>query len=387
MFFFFLSQEKTMRSLKELRRRRWAGFTLVELLVVIAIVGVLVALLLPAVQAAREAARRSQCLSHLKQFGIGLLNYHDTFRSFPPRRGGTDSTTIASDPNRVGANYDRLSAFIPLLPYIEQQGMADQISAGGTTSNGTAIPPGGPSAWHSNTGSSGIYVPWAQQLKIVLCPSDKPVLGGNNAKHSYAFSVGDSGGTVNMNSATSQLRGVFGMSKTCVSLQLVQDGTSTTIAMSERTWGNNLGVTTASGQDVRTATAHSIALVMTNPGSCYAQAVGTQFVGVQIKGRFGALWTDGQMERVGFTTILPPNAPSCTNNSDGNADATGGVYSPSSFHNGGVNALMVDGAVRFINHNINCGNLSAAPVTVGQSPYGVWGAIGSVDGKEAQGDL
>ncbi|MCA9201485.1 MAG: DUF1559 domain-containing protein, partial [Planctomycetales bacterium] len=100
------------------------GFTLVELLVVIAIIGVLVAMLLPAVQAAREAARRSDCSNKLKQFGLALQNFHDTYKNFPP--GMTDDDT------------DNLGWGTYILPFIEQGNLYDQMSTVVTTSTPNA---------------------------------------------------------------------------------------------------------------------------------------------------------------------------------------------------------------------------------------------------------
>lgn len=126
---------------------RRSAFTLVELLVVIAIIGVLVALLLPAVQAAREAARRSQCVNNLKQLGLATHNYHDVYQAMPPRRGGTTGTFLdINGDNRGNINGGRLSAFVVLLPFYEQQAMYDQIKAGGGSPNSA---PHGRAAWQN----------------------------------------------------------------------------------------------------------------------------------------------------------------------------------------------------------------------------------------------
>ena len=102
-------------------RRQFDGFTLVELLVVIAIIAILIALLLPAVQAAREAARRTQCSNNMKQLGIALHNYHDTFGRIPGEGGVVGSS---GDPF---TNYEDLSHLVLLLPFMEQGPLFDAI--------------------------------------------------------------------------------------------------------------------------------------------------------------------------------------------------------------------------------------------------------------------
>jgi len=103
-------------------RQRRLAFTLVELLVVIAIIGILVGLLLPAIQAAREAARRTQCTNNLKQIGLGLQNYHDTYHSFP------FAWMVYLPGGSLGAGMNAQVWGVRILPFIEQQPLKDQYS-------------------------------------------------------------------------------------------------------------------------------------------------------------------------------------------------------------------------------------------------------------------
>ena len=105
------------------------GFTLVELLVVIAIIGVLVALLLPAVQAAREAARRNSCLNNEKQIGLALLNYETAHKKFPAGRHGCDGTRENLCGSQLPKDRSAKSAFVKILPYLEQQALHDILTS------------------------------------------------------------------------------------------------------------------------------------------------------------------------------------------------------------------------------------------------------------------
>lgn len=356
------------RCLLSLRRRPATGFTLVELLVVIAIIGILVALLLPAIQAAREAARRTECINNLKQLGIANHNYHDTFKSLVFRKGGTGTTGAVATANNCG----RLSGFIPLLPFIEQDAMYQGIMAGDAT-----YPPGGPAGW------SG-WTAWNQAPTALSCPSDATVFNSaaTTTKNNYAFSVGDMPSNNSRDSTT--VRGCFAYA-VGVRLADILDGTSNTIMMSERLKGS-MGITTvAAGQvESKVGTASAIAAITTSPIACYTTTDGKYFLaGTSVKSRFGSMWTDGQAERVAFNTVIAPNGPACVSTADVNADSTDGVYPPSSRHPGGVNAVLADGSTRFINESIDTGNLGVAQPMTGASNYGVWGALGSKDGGEA----
>ena len=124
------------KTLKRVRGARRIGFTLVELLVVIAIIGILVALLLPAVQMAREAGRRMQCSNHLKQLGLAAQNFHDVYKRFPPSQQGLviERDGVRTGPDHWNENWDGSVWSVPwlgvnsyLLPYMEQNIIHEEI--------------------------------------------------------------------------------------------------------------------------------------------------------------------------------------------------------------------------------------------------------------------
>jgi prepilin-type processing-associated H-X9-DG protein len=326
-----------------------------------------------------------QCGNNLKQIGLALHNYHDTFKTFPPRKGGTTGTFAGTARNNQ--NGGRLSAFVPLLPFYEQAPLYQTIQGGdpGSTNLGGPIAPGGPCAWCSwpNPPTAGYTVGgWDRSPINIQCPSDTTVFNavGNVRRNNYAFNIGDMvTNALNSNAP----RGVFGNTIGCTIAEIL-DGTSNTLVTSEHL-KVSFGISTVVAKQIKNGqgTATSIANITNTPNVCLTTSDGRYFnAGVAVKGMFGSLWTDGQAERVGFTTVLPPNAPGCTDDANGNADSVNVILPPSSNHPGGVNAGLADGSVRFIAETINCGNLGIAQPANGPSNYGVWGSMGSKAGGD-----
>ncbi len=344
---------------------RRKGFTLVELLVVIAIIGILIALLLPAVQAAREAARRSQCTNNLKQLGLALHTYHDTYNRF-----------CAIGFPMVGRNHG-LSGLVSLLPNMEQKALFDRIWAG-DPANG--IPPGGPNAEDS-------WAVWNVSPASLRCPSDYGKLDGNNQRlNNYCFSQGDDYQNM-LGNDPKNTRGIFGYD-IWYSMSSVQDGLSNTVAMSERLRQgfDEAPVSTARTVDHRMATVQISNLNSQPPSVVYGYTDGQYFLpGYTVRYRFGSRWVDGMPLHAACNTILPPNGPGAFFTRSGQPAADICLLPPSSAHPGGANVLFGDGSVRFISQTIDTGNLGVVQANDyrGPSNYGVWGALGSKAGNES----
>ncbi|MDR2171019.1 MAG: DUF1559 domain-containing protein [Planctomycetaceae bacterium] len=388
-------------------RRLFYGFTLVELLVVIAIIGVLIALLLPAVQAARETARRMSCSNNLHQIAIAVHNYHDQYRKNLPAGG----FAIRSND---GARR-RISGFVSLLASMEMTPLYEKIASGGFICQFNSDVQSGADAAGIDTVT---YM--TNSMSGLLCPSDNDgKRKGNNeqARTNYRFSYGDypvhfnvltaaapAAAMPNYGSSASTIccvdRGAFAPHQWNGS-QGITDGLSNTILMSERCIAgqNNrragVGII-ASGSGVPAAFANTVPAAVTSGTAvktCYDLKSGVNIAAsvsdANIVNWSGRRWSDGAIAFTGITTILPPNA---TSGLASNVEYSGGFISPSSYHSGGVQTSMADGSVRFISDGINYTNVYGASVTnagyntfmeFGKSYHGVWGALGTRAGGES----
>lgn len=298
-------------------RSRRRAFTLVELLVVIAIIGILVALLLPAIQAAREAARRSECGNKLKQLGVALHNYHDTYNLFPP--GWISQAGMPGG----GAGY-AWGWGTSILPFMEMQALPEQIRYGQITI-------------HSAAGNAAIRAEMQIPIPAYRCPSDtgpatnnwlsmnsqrlatSNYVGAHNSDHFYS-----SGGT---RAADHIQRGGMFHSQGGVRLADVLDGTSNTWMVGERKWqfyDNN-------GKALISAAAHAFGSVIEPHGHTwrrgYQMAVGVYKMNLDGTNQAGQIYSNDVSMR--------------------------GAQGFSSNHPGGAQFVLADASVRFVAETID----------------------------------
>ncbi|MFM9195472.1 MAG: DUF1559 domain-containing protein [Planctomycetia bacterium] len=313
--------------------RQRQGFTLVERLVVIAIIGTLVGLLLPAVQAARESARRSVCSNHLKQIALALNVFHDGRGQFP--------IGLVMPSDGAGNSPRRVSWMTQLLPFVEEAGLFRSLaptltltpnsSASYTIANLKAV--AGYTCPSDTALGTTMVSPWATgpRSNYVGCFSPDAGMVSKDADYTYDGSK-----------STSDLRSLFNYN-VVRRMRNVTDGISKTVAVSESVSGPN-GSADHRGMwwnEWGAQYSHALAPNSNVPDAIWSAAAGNPF-------------------NLCVTSSLAP----C----DGAATGWGNlIYAARSKHSGGVNAGMADGSVLFFSNNVD---------------QAVWRALGSINGGE-----
>ena len=333
--------------------QRRSAFTLVELLVVIAIIGVLVALLLPAVQAAREAARRSQCINNLKQMGLAAHNFEDTYKFLPPTQHTVVLPQNGTGPPTTYTSGATLQAL--MLPFLEQSNVSALFDHNYDVNSDARIHSGLPTKTGANAAAR------IQDLKVFLCPSDPSQARTFNAgRLNYKGSIGCSPFVRGSNSVAD---GVFGHPFPAAGnmmlgtrLAEVIDGTSNTTLFSEVRRGTLSGESGVTGFDFTTnmvGGTYATSPVPTD-GRSVTQCNNSSTTVIRYVGQqyYRAL-----PQNFVYSHTLPPNwNKKVTTNqkySCGNS-AFNAIHMPaSSFHPGVVNVCLTDGSVRSVSETVD----------------------------------
>jgi prepilin-type N-terminal cleavage/methylation domain-containing protein/prepilin-type processing-associated H-X9-DG protein len=339
------------------RREKRAGFTLVELLVVIAIIGILIALLLPALQTAREAARRSQCTNNLKQWGLAVHNYHSSFNSFPFGR---------IDPAEGGF---RWSMNASVTPYIEQ-GAIYKLT-------------------NFSLDPNAVEAVANMQIPINLCPTDVDRMTNSaNAGHeagrgrtNYNANAGNdsgwilSGSQINIAASKEQNNGIF-VTNQAIRFAQIKDGASNTALMAECILGDGDDTLISIPGDTFEITYAATDPTPADRMAIYNECINFQPTATTKQWSFnGRYWHVGNYAVTRYNHLMPPNKASCGAGGAGALNVRmnykGVAKTASSRHSGGVNMALADGSVRFVADSID---------------INTWWGLGSRDGKEVLKD-
>ena len=349
------------------------GFTLVELLVVIAIIATLIGLLLPAVQSAREAARRTQCGNSLRQVALASLGYESSKKRFPPRRHTVVGPNASGTPTTYSSE---ASPHVMILPYFEEAGRFQQFDLNYHVRLDTALVPGTPAKPGANAAARVGDIP------PFLCPSDSSSFTvANSGRNNYFACVGGSAFRGGVSWLGRSLDGIFakanppnGSLLLGCKISEISDGTSKTALFGEVMRGavaNNdtSTVHTTAFNTSSTFAARQLADGRTVP-ECLPNATSSpiQYTGQQFY-RGDLTYT------FMYTHTLPPNwnarsaSPAAQNYNCGTTAFSVAHIAASSYHTAGVMIVFADASTRFVGDNVD---------------FTVWQAVGSRAGGEAE---